>query len=312
MSVPEAIKKQNEEALKKHQEVYGKTDEETPPEEPEATPEEPEVPEEEAAPEEVPAVEETPESKKAKELEEELRKANERYSVLQGKYNAEIPRLHEELRNLRSQLEKKPEKKPEQPEKTVDPKDYEDFGDEMVQLVEYTKTQDGVIRELREEVKTLKEEIGNVNNRQTQTDEERFWTTLDNAVPDWEDVNRDKQFLDWLAVKEPLIGASRQDILDNARNSLDSARVITLFKMFKEEKDQANKKSDSLKRQVVPERKKGTAPSDTANKPTFSMGDFRAKMAELDKQRTAGQLSQDAYQKKFNELHTAYREGRVT
>lgn len=83
------------------------------------------------------------------------------------------------------------------------------------------------LNELRPEIESTKKQV-------YQSNEARFYGELSNAVPDWETVNTDERWLQWLAEVDPLSGLPRQAYLDNAAQTLDAGRTVALFKAFKE------------------------------------------------------------------------------
>lgn len=55
---------------------------------------------------------------------------------------------------------------------------------------------------------------------------------LSAAVPNWQEINVDEQFLDWLALPDGFSGATRQQNLETAFNERNQAAVIAVFKGF--------------------------------------------------------------------------------
>ena len=118
----------------------------------------------------------------------------QRYRVLQGKYDAEVPRLsvqiaelQEQLTELVSEKEQLQEKLQEQASKQqgLDPGEYEDFGEEMKKLVETVNDLRAENLKLQSELNRLKSDSEQVKNVQVKTAQELFFERLTQQCPDW-------------------------------------------------------------------------------------------------------------------------------
>lgn len=192
-----------------------------------------------------------------------------RYKVLQGKYNAEVPTLHKQVKDLEKQLSdavqrmeqmsRQPE--PQQaPQQTVDPKDVDNFGEDLVEMV--NRVASGAIRNaaqsfeakaaaLEAQVKKLADQIAGVTQHTAVTAEEMFFDKLAKLVPDWEQINTDERFLAWLAESDPVYGVPRQNALSHARETLNAERAAAVFRSFAGPAKQASK-TDPVEQQVSP------------------------------------------------------------
>lgn len=78
-----------------------------------------------------------------------------------------------------------------------------------------------------------------------------FWNTLDASVENWEALNADPKFLEWLAVEDGVSGYTRHQILSAARDDYDASRVVSVFKRYiKDSTDDTKRKK--LERRVAP------------------------------------------------------------
>ena len=107
----------------------------------------------------------------------------------------------------------------------LNPDDFEGYGDEMIDMV-------GTVNDALAENKKLKEQLDIVQDSVVQTAEGTFFTNLDKAIPDWETINRDPAFLNWLGQVDPLTGIRRQELLDQAYAAFDAPRVANFFLTF--------------------------------------------------------------------------------
>jgi len=110
--------------------------------------------------------------------------------------------------------------------KHLDLGDFESYGAEMSDLVNLTNQQTAEIRQ-------LKGKVDDVGRSAIRVSEDIFYKELDRAVPDWNAVNKDANWREWLGQVDPLTGKIRQELLDAARDAFDVNRVVTFFKTFK-------------------------------------------------------------------------------
>ena len=180
----------------------------------------------------------------------------QRYKTLQGMYNAEVPRLHAERRELSdrvNQLEQllstmqqqpnKPEESiPEEPApKLVTDADVEEYGEsiEVMRRVskEETLAAQKKLEALEKQIESLQSNViprvEQVAASQVKTSEQAFWSELSTTVPDWRDMNDNQDFQNWLLEIDPLTGISRQTYLEDAQRNLDVGRVTNFFNAWK-------------------------------------------------------------------------------
>lgn len=274
-ALPKKIREQIAAAEKLHSEVYKKTPDG---EQPEAANAEPKETEQEVQPQAATQAEElnqepaTPVEDKAAEpaaaepAAEPAEPAPEpaakddapdawqkRYNILKGKYDAEVPRLAGQLRDMKSEmdglrgllanLQQTPPAVPTQATprapagSLIDPKEREEFGDELISVIQRGAQEvfNPEVASLKEEIAQLKTQLGGMGQTLNQTQQGTVLGQLTQEVPEWETLNKDELFLDWLAREDPYAGTTRQDMLDRAFKNNDAARVIRFFKGYLEE-----------------------------------------------------------------------------
>lgn len=209
----------------------------------------------------------------------------QRYNVLQHKYNAEVPRLHAQLREavanitqLTTEVQRLQQATALQPTSSVpqDEEDTERFGEDLMAAIDRRATalaqqmlqsRDG---EITQYIRSLEAKLENVGERVVQTDQERFYAALAQRVPQWESINGNQAWLAWLSEVDPVYGQPRQAALDAAANALDANRVAAIFNAFNEltskpvdakAKETARKQ---LERQIAPQPASASAPSQAA------------------------------------------------
>jgi hypothetical protein len=201
-----------------------------------------------------------------------------RFEIIEGKYRAEVPNLHQTVRQQEAQLQQltgrldqlsrtpAPETKP-QP--LVTAQDEEKFGADLIDAMrrvvrEESRTGLQALSQRLEAVEALArstapkaDRVAAVEQELVQTREQRFFADLMREVPDVQAVNADERFLKWLTVLDPITGLTRQDALSTAERRLDADHAARIFKAFKAElaaepPSQQQQAKAELERQVAP------------------------------------------------------------
>ena len=249
-----------------------------------------------------------------------------KYHTLKGMYDAEVPRLHSQVREMQTQIQQliadkaaveatKVEQK-QVVESLITEQDKEAFGPDLIDLIERaTESKVGTLREreaqLVQEIKELKGQLGSVSERQVVSDKDRFLAGLGQQVSDWESLNVDQGFLAWLQQVDPVYGVPRQAALSNAYEVLDVTRVANIFKAYKQTLPQTpapSKAKQELQRQVAPTRTRSTTtPSDNVNDKIFTNQDIE----QLYNDWRRGFYDEQEAADMEKQIHTAIAEGRI-
>lgn len=174
----------------------------------------------------------------------------QRFKTLQGMFNAEVPALRTQLKAAESKLttaleqiqalsaaKEQPPAKPD-----VDPRDIEAFGQDLMDMVMRNLTAAGQqlrtevhaeVQRVEARVKALEDSVNGVSERTNATMEQQFYASLKQFVPDWEQVNAQQDWLNWLGETDPTFGVPRQRALDVAIQAMDASRVAAVFRQFK-------------------------------------------------------------------------------
>jgi hypothetical protein len=165
----------------------------------------------------------------------------------------------------------------------VTEKDTETFGADLMDVVR-RQAEDiaaDALAELNDKVsklvaenEQLKQTMNGVSTTQALTSQEVYFGKLAAVVPDWQTVNTDQGFLEWLGEIDEISGEPRQAHLNRAFESLDVDRTAKLFNAYKRTvtppsaQPPAQKRSE-VQRQVAPGKSKtppGPVPSDANSK----------------------------------------------
>ena len=282
------------------------------------------------------AVQSEPQEQVAEDNQEE-ETVEQRYKTLQGMYNAEVPRLHAEKRDMAnrvSQLEQllagmqqpktEPVPKAEAP-KLITDADVEEYGDsiEVMRRVskEETSAAEQKLKQLEKQIEALQTNVlprvEQVAANQVKTSEQAFWSELSTTVPDWRDMNDNQDFQNWLLEIDPLTGISRQTYLEDAQRNLDVGRVSNFFNAWKgnngsESNAQPNRKAQSsneLKKQVSPGKGKSSGKPQSNSNKTYSPDDIKSFFDDVRKGNYRNK--EEERDRIERDIFAAQREGRI-
>ena len=216
----------------------------------------------------------------------------QKYKTLQGMYNAEVPRLHHQNRELQQRIQNMEQllatmsasqsatETPTQVERLVTDKDVEEYGESLDVMRKVTREELGSVAQRIASLETMLTQMRTqvvpqvqaVAQRQQMTAEQQFWADLSAGVPDFKQVNDNPDFQTWLLEADPLTGITRQTYLEDAQRVLDARRVVNIFRTWLDSTGQATvaqsrsaSVSAELEKQVSPGRSRSTGTPATTN-----------------------------------------------
>lgn len=185
----------------------------------------------------------------------------QKYRTLQGKYDAEVPRLHEQTRMLAEQLKTttdalahtsqalaKSKEAPPAPEvPAVTGAEEEAFGKDLIDVCTRIATAAAIkaanqaIDTVRQDVAALEQrlkadvsdttkKVEAVTQRQVMTDQEKYFNAVVEAFPKFMETLKTPAWEAWMAEIEPTVGVTRQVMLDAAYAALDLPRTLAILK----------------------------------------------------------------------------------
>ena len=251
----------------------------------------------------------------------------QKYKTLRGKYDAEVPRLHQQVRDLNGKLDelaKSMEAKPEPPTKSkekvsyVTDADRAEFGEELIDVQrrvaqevsqEYTERmeqQDAVIQKLQEQLAKTGNDVGEMS----------FTQRLHSVVPDFAEIDNDERWVAWLNEHDPMLRGPRRDQAAAAFQAGDVEAVLHYVNLFKEsisepETAPRQQRQTELEKQVAPNRSANSVRTQSANQNSkiYSPKEVDNAWTKVRALNTKGKYA-DA-EKLEAELTAAYMEGRV-
>ena len=236
-------------------------------------------------------VEKEPAPSNVVELEQKPREDwKQKYSVLKGKYDAEVPRLSEQLRTANAQISSLgdsiaalqrgvrpgPDAQPLKgtavsSELTFSAEEIADYGEDLLEIIgrkaKAVVAQDyqPLIDRLQKEVHNLEQQVGTTNQRVSRQEKSDVFSVLDSSVKDWRTVNVSQEYLSWLSLPDPFSGRTRKDLLMEAFDAGDAHRVKTFFESYLQENAA-----------VTPAPTGGQPGNNSGTNPTLALGDYVA------------------------------------
>ena len=271
------------------------------------------------------AVEATPANDSVEEVSESFK---QKYATLRGKYDAEVPRLHQQVKELTDQMNairheaeaaKKAEaEKPKEKVSYVTDADREEYGDDLIDFQRRVAKEASQEYEDRfeQQAKVIEQLQQQISNTGSQVGEVGFTQKLNALVPGFDQLDNDERWVAWLNEYDPMTRGPRRDQAQAAFNSGDAEAVAHYVGLFRESINEpvANGKSDrdtELEKQVTPSRSASTVTnkSSSKNSKVYSERELNNAWTKIRTLNTQGKY--DDAEKLEAELTAAYMEGRV-
>lgn len=251
---------------------------------------------------------------------EELRKFKDRYLSLKGKYDAEVPRLHGELKELKQSVFERlgqmaEQKKDEPTEPVLDKmaKLKEEYGDEFIDNIrEILKLE--VEPLLNNSFKPMQEQVASIEETQVEAARQNFANYVSGKVQgDWQALwnNPSEKFVEFLQQPDPSGLHTYGELISAYSDKWDADKVSIVFNTFFEQnqpKQKAAPKSNPVQDAMV-------APSRNTQHTTPDAGEKRvwtkAMISEFERADRQGKYPADESQAMWNDLLSAAAENRI-
>jgi hypothetical protein len=152
------------------------------------------------------------------------------YHTLKGKYDAEVPALMAQNRELRAELEKTqtapPVKRIDDLSQVLSEEEREELGEEVV---------GGTAKMIQQVRAESAQELNQLRDQLQSSDRQAFIGTLTGLCPTVAKVNQDPAFHAWLNETIPLTGQTKFALLRAAERQLDAVRCAEIFNAYVDE-----------------------------------------------------------------------------
>ena len=221
----------------------------------------------------------------------------QKYKTLQGMYNTDVPRLNATNRSLDSRVAQ--------------------LESLLGQINTEEKPAVSTVNELEKQLRQLQNvvpQVQQVQQSQKSSEEKQFWNTLNQEVPNWNEINSDQDFQSWLLEIDQLTGLSRQTYLADAQQKLDVNRVIKFFSTYEKANGKVNdarethSENSELAKQVAPGRGRSAKPAVGEGK-TYTRKDITKFFEDVRFGKYKGREAERG--KKERDIFAAQQEGRI-
>lgn len=226
---------------------------------------------------------------------DEVAKWMAKYGTLKGKYDAEVPRMAEQIRELKAELSNMQRSgaigaQPEWSQRLNNSSDQTqipaateinrqtltEYDEEFGKVLDVVQAQSAIINELRAQIASLGGNVEAVQQSQVQTATDHFWGELGRLVPDFDVVNQDPEFIAWLDEEDGLSGRTRKESGNAALASLDHFRVARIVNEFK-----SSRRSAESATQLVAKKPVGPIVQPQSIQPSTAQSDATAAAAAV-------------------------------
>lgn len=246
----------------------------------------------------------------------------QKYKTLKGMYDAEVPRLHAQVKELSAQMsrlqsapEKAPAKEPAKPTKLITDADVQTFGEDLIEV--QRKVAREVAMEFRAEIDELKADNEKLreqlNTTGSQVLESTFEQRLHRMVPDFDAINVDPKWVEWLNEYDPILRGPRKTVAQEAFNRGDAEAVADYVKMFRQTiapVEPPKSKTEELERQIQPRRAATGTGQPVPKGKTYTSKEVERLFRQAADLGARGKL--DEARKLEAEIDAAYMDGRVS
>lgn len=190
-------------------------------------------------------------------MKEQRDKVTDAFNSLKGKYNAEVPRLNETIRNLTEKLNAKPTQatqpatQGQQGSEDLGDLNLEEleemYGEDFVKALKVVKNQ--AVTQARSEFEPRLKRVDDIERQAAQDAASGMFSAIAKEHSDWEQINDMASWHQFLQEINPDTGEPRQAAINRAQDRLDAAPIVRQLSAFKRRSKRGNQ---SLEGQAVP------------------------------------------------------------
>lgn len=147
-----------------------------------------------------------------------------KYRVLNGKYTAEVPRLHAEVKDLKAKVEALTAQLESKTTSTTPDSVREQYGDDFAAAVDAVATS-----RVEEVVKKVDTQLSEVRDSAQKMARAEFMRQLTGLVPNVLALDGEAGFTAYLDEFDPMTGRVRREFFNEADASNDAARIATFY-----------------------------------------------------------------------------------
>lgn len=255
---------------------------------------------------------------------QELRKFKDRYLSLKGKYDAEVPRLHQELREFKqSVFERLAPQTPKEEQKQENDKVAkfkEEYGEEFVEnLRELMRAEVDPL--IKSNVSQVEQQVASVEDTQIKAAQQNFASYLDTKVQNnWREIAQvfneiaydqpvsNPKIAEFLAKPDPSGYYTNFDLVKIFNDNWDGDKLANVFNSYYEQTPKPKQKNNPVQDAMVAPSRSTQHVAPAASDKTIWTKDM---ITQFEKDDRMGKYSNEESQAKWNDLLSAAAEGRI-
>jgi hypothetical protein len=146
----------------------------------------------------------------------------------------QISGLHKTIASLQAAPKAAESRPAVEAERLLTAQEEQDYGTEFLDVVgkKAKETVSKELLELRSQVAELTTQLKGVGGVVASDAQARFFSDLDRGLSNWQDLNTNQDFIEWLALPDAYSGVIRHDLLNAAYERKDAPRTLAFFKGF--------------------------------------------------------------------------------
>ena len=165
----------------------------------------------------------------------------QRYVSMQGRYQEQL-RQNKELQEQMAQMgdelmrthdlvrKQNGRQQPQPPRPWLTDQDVKEYGSDVLDLA-----QRAAMHAVSPELTRIEQENARLRQQMADDRKRALYQTLDQAVPNWRQIDELPRWRQWLLLPEVYSGSIRQQLLNGAISAADAPRVISFFRGFLQE-----------------------------------------------------------------------------
>jgi hypothetical protein len=166
-----------------------------------------------------------------------------RFKGLQGRYDSDVRKVRESLGQMSDDIRRlqaenatlrsvvpQPTPPELQAQSLLSPQEIQDYGEEFVDVSRRIARE--IATPLQAEIASLRAQLGAVQQETGNSFMQRMDRDIGAVVKDWQALNRDPRFMEWVKLPDVFSGAIRQELMQAAWNAGDARRVSAFFQAF--------------------------------------------------------------------------------
>ena len=158
-----------------------------------------------------------------------------------GSMQGQMSELGDELVRTQSLLTPRQPLQQQQPARLLTDQERADYGTELIEVV-----QKAALEAVAPEITTLKQQNQQLRQKVAQQDQQGIFAALDQAVPNWREINESDRFKAWCRLPDLYSGVLRGRLLNDAFRAGQAPRVAQFFRGFLTEEVATGQQSVTL------------------------------------------------------------------